>query len=131
PATAAAPASTTSAAPAPHDDAADVVSTVRAWAAAWSRKDVAAYTAFYVGDFTGKATSRQAWETSRAARIEAASHLRVEVSKLQATVDGDTARVRFRQRYRSKSLQSSESKTLELTRMPGGQWLIRQESTDR
>ena len=122
----------TAAAPKPVPSAAnpvgDVEAAVRAWAAAWSRRDLTAYYAAYTGDFSGQAHSHRAWEEDRRVRIATKRHIKVEITDLRVSVNGDRAQARFRQGYESDALTTSGHKTLELTRAASGRWLIRQES---
>ncbi|MBI3141132.1 MAG: tetratricopeptide repeat protein [Rhodocyclales bacterium] len=102
--------------------------TVRDWAAAWSKKDVKAYLAFYAKDFqVPGGEAREAWEAERARRVGKPGAIQVTVENLQVAMDGaDRATVRFRQHYKSASLKSSSSKALVLVRREG-RWLIQQE----
>jgi len=127
-----APAPAVAAAPAPAPAAAgngiaEVEAAVRAWAAAWSRRDMPAYFGAYTADFTGSAKSHRAWEDDRKARIAPRRHITVEVGDLRVSVNGDKAQAQFRQSYQSDALSTSGRKSLELVRS-GGKWLIRQES---
>jgi len=115
------------AAPAPSSGVAEVEAAVRAWAAAWSRRDMPAYLGAYTPDFTGSARSHRAWEDDRKARIAPRRRIAVEISDLRVSVNGDKAQAKFRQSYQSDALSTSGGKTLELVRS-GGKWLIRQES---
>ncbi|MDW8324330.1 MAG: tetratricopeptide repeat protein [Burkholderiales bacterium] len=104
-----------------------VEQTVRDWAAAWSRQDVAAYLAFYAPDFTPpRGQDRAAWEAERRQRLTAPSRIKVEVSDLRVDLKGEQAQVRFRQRYESDRLSGTYGKTLVLRRVDG-QWKIVQE----
>jgi Flp pilus assembly protein TadD/ketosteroid isomerase-like protein len=107
---------------------AEVEAAVRAWAAAWSHRDMAGYLGAYTADFTGNARSHKAWEDDRRARIEPRKHISVGISELRVSVNGDKAEARFRQSYESDTLNTSGHKTLSLVRAPSGKWLIRQES---
>jgi Flp pilus assembly protein TadD/ketosteroid isomerase-like protein len=134
PASAAAPrpaatAATSAPAPAATGNAIhEVEAAVRAWAAAWSRRDVAAYVAAYTPDFTGSAKSHAAWEEDRKARIAPRKRISVELTELRVSVNGDKAEAHFKQVYQSDTLNNTVHKTLALTRTPAGKWLIRQES---
>ncbi len=110
------------------DEARDVNAAVRAWAAAWARKDIDAYFEAYVPDFRGNERSPAAWEHSRRQRILGKNRISVEISGLTIEVNGDRARASFRQDYVSDALTSSDQKTLELVKR-NGQWLIRRETT--
>lgn len=107
---------------------ADVESAVKAWAAAWSRRDMAAYYAAYAGEYAGQAGSRKAWEQERKDRIASRKSIQVGVSNLRVSVNGERATARFRQSYESDSLSVTSTKTLEFSRAGNGKWVIRQES---
>ncbi len=118
-------------APAANNNAtaiADVEGAVHAWAAAWSRRDLSGYVGSYTSDFATAGKSHKAWEEDRKARIVPRKHIKVDVSELRITVNGDKAEARFRQTYESDSLNTSGRKTLELVRGANGRWLIKQES---
>jgi len=125
---AAAPKASTPASPAAASGAAnEVEAAVRAWAAAWSKRDMAAYYAAYSPDFRGQAASRKAWEQDRRDRIATRKQIKVELQDLKITVEGDQATARFRQVYASDALSTTGRKTLQLVRM-NGHWLIKQEA---
>lgn len=113
--------------PAATAENADAETAVRAWAKAWSQRDMAAYYAAYSPDFKGQATSRKAWEQDRRDRIATRKQIKVELRDLQLSADGDRATAKFRQVYSSDTLSATSRKTLQLARV-GGRWLIRQES---
>jgi len=107
----------------------DVEAAVKAWAAAWSARDMKAYLAAYGKQFDppGK-TSRADWEKEREARIVGKSRIQVTLSDLSVNVKGDRATARFHQAYSADSLNVASRKTLELVRNQG-RWLIVREST--
>lgn len=135
PAPAAAASPTPSAAPAaaaspaaPASGIAEVETAVRAWAAAWSARDVERYLAAYAPDFTpARKQDRKRWEAERRTRIANKSAISVGVEDLVISVSGQTASARFKQVYSAGKLKSTDRKTLELQRV-GSQWLIRKES---
>ncbi len=136
PAPAPAPAPVPAPAPAPapskqesEDSAAerDVASAVRAWAEAWSRKDMGDYFAAYAKDFDG-GKSRKAWEQERRERITGKRSISVKVSGLKVSVNGNKATAQFRQEYKADNLSVSSGKRLDLVRN-GGNWVIVKEST--
>ena len=108
---------------------AEVIDTVRAWAKAWSAKDVDAYLAYYAKDFkTPGGEAREAWEKTRRQRISAPKSISVtvEAPKVSVAPNGQ-ASVTFRQGYRSDLLKpTAATKTLVLARSDG-RWLIQQE----
>ncbi|HET6720688.1 MAG TPA: tetratricopeptide repeat protein [Rhodocyclaceae bacterium] len=113
------------AAPAPAEDPAKAL---KAWADAWSRKDVKAYLAAYAPDFRPPGgQNRKAWENERAGRIRKPGAIVVEIEKIAVeSNNGEQATVKFRQNYRSANLKSSAAKTIVFVRH-NGRWLIQQE----
>jgi len=107
----------------------EVEAAVHAWAAAWQARDMKDYLAAYAKDFrTPAKQTRAAWEAERKARIMGKSRIKVVVSNLNVTVQGNKATARFRQDYSADTLNVTSRKTLELIKS-GDQWLIVQEST--
>ncbi len=102
---------------------------VRAWARAWSDKNMALYLAAYDPGFeTPGQQSRSAWEQDRRLRITGKSRITVDLLELQITVKGPRAVAKFRQDYKADALAVLSRKTLELTRT-GDRWLIVKESS--
>lgn len=140
PAPAVAPAVATSVTPAPtatvqavvganNDGNKQIDQAVQAWATAWSSKNMNVYLASYAKGFIPpKSQSRRAWEEERRERIMGKSRISVKVNNLKTTVNGTTAKVKFRQDYAADALATSSLKTLELTKV-GDRWLIAKEST--
>ena len=106
----------------------DLVQVVNAWAAAWSKRNVDAYLAFYAKDFkTPKGEARADWEEGRRARILAPKSISVEVEGPKVSMDGDKqGSVTFRQRYKSDTITANGMKTLVLVKTDAG-WRIQQE----
>ncbi|MDQ0082739.1 ketosteroid isomerase-like protein [Variovorax boronicumulans] len=126
---AAAPAPVSAAAPAdPTSSIREVEAAVRAWAAAWSARDVVRYLAAYAPDFTPpRGQDRKAWEADRRARITDKTTISVSIDSLVISVQGQAASASFQQTYSADKLREKSRKTLELQRV-GNQWLIRKES---
>jgi ketosteroid isomerase-like protein len=102
---------------------------IKAWAAAWSTKDVKSYLAAYGKDFdTPGSMKRSAWEEERRQRITSKSTISVRINGLNVTVNGNKAVAKFRQDYRADELAFSSQKTLDLVKV-GEKWLIVREST--
>lgn len=100
------------------------------WADAWSRRDVDRYLAAYAPDFQPpRGESRQQWERQRRARIMGRTRIDIDIRDLAIAVEGDVARVRFVQDYRSDKRRESTIKTLTLVK-PERTWLIRQEESE-
>ena len=127
PPVAAAPAAVTKSVPEASNAGGDIGKTLDAWAAAWSKKNVKAYLAFYAKNFQTPSGSRAAWEAERNKRINKPGSIQVSIENLKVSQESaDRATVRFRQHYRSASLKSSSNKVLVLVRHEG-KWLIQQE----
>lgn len=121
---AAAPANPTN----PVTHLAEVETAVRAWAAAWSARDVERYLAAYASDFTpARGQTRERWEADRRTRITGKSRISVGIEGLVISIQGMSANAQFRQIYSADALTETDRKTLELQRV-GTRWLIRKES---
>ena len=107
----------------------EVEAAVRAWAQAWSAKDMSAYLGSYANNFDppGK-QARKAWESDRRARIVGKSIITVNLSNLSVTVQGNRSTAKFKQDYSADTLNISSRKTLDLTKV-GERWVIVREST--
>ena len=107
----------------------EVTAVVRAWADAWSEKDIDTYLASYGANFdTPGSQSRNAWEADRRARILGKSRISVKLSNLSVVVQGSKAVAKFKQDYSANSLNVSSRKTLDLAKV-GERWVIVKEST--
>lgn len=105
----------------------DVSAAIANWADAWSRKDVKGYLAAYAANFAVPGgRSRRQWEAQRRARIVGKSRIEVKVEALEISVDGNIAKARFQQHYRSNRLTETSTKTLTLVKT-NQKWLIQQE----
>jgi ketosteroid isomerase-like protein len=121
------PAATVSAASGNADK--EVEAVVRAWAAAWSGKDMNSYLGSYGKDFaTPRGQARKAWEDDRKSRIVGKSRISVKIDNLAVAVKGDKATARFKQIYSADSLNVSSRKTLDLAKA-ADRWVIVKEST--
>ncbi|MFN0039096.1 MAG: tetratricopeptide repeat protein [Burkholderiales bacterium] len=109
-------------------DASDVMATVDAWAKAWSLRDAAAYLSHYAPEFqVPGGEARAAWEATRRDRITKPKSIEVTVvsPKVQFENNGQ-AQVKFRQVYKSDTLNTSGAKTLTLVKAKD-RWQIVQE----
>jgi tetratricopeptide (TPR) repeat protein len=100
----------------------------RAWAAAWSRKDVPGYLSHYANDFkTPNGESRSDWEKFRTQRVSAPKKIEVEIQSPKVSISGDNAAsITFRQVYRSDIVKATGTKTLIMVKS-NGRWLIHEE----
>jgi tetratricopeptide (TPR) repeat protein len=133
--TAAAPKPAATSAPKPSQTAASstpagnqqtaVVTAVSNWAQAWSEQDVTAYLSHYAPNFDPPGElSRSDWEKQRRSRVSRPKLIQVEVTEPKVSFNGaESAVVRFRQHYKSDTIDSTGYKTLTMTRSNQG-WLI-------
>ena len=105
-----------------------MIALVNSWAAAWSKRNVDAYLAFYAKDFkTPKGEPRAEWEQGRRTRILAPKSISVEADAPKVSMTGDRqASVTFRQRYKSDTISANSMKTLVVVKTDAG-WRIQQE----
>lgn len=127
----AAPAATDPQAPAQEasglDAKQEVEATVEAWRSAWSKKDVDTYLAAYAPEFKpADGLELDAWRKQRLERLALAKDIQVDVVDPTTEVNGETATVRFQQRYQAGTFKDRMRKQLTLTRR-GGQWKITEE----
>lgn len=110
-------------------DASAVREAVRAWALAWSQRNVDAYIAAYSADYPGSQArmTRQVWLDQRRTRILARKHISVELSDIRLTRQGDRFVVSFIQHYRSDGPNDQSRKRLVLA-LENGRWLIQRET---
>ncbi|MFY7867802.1 tetratricopeptide repeat protein [Roseateles sp.] len=101
---------------------------LRAWAQAWSQRNMSEYYSAYAPDFKGKSPSRKAWEQERHARIMGKKKITVSLSNIQIKVNGDKASIRVRQDYDSDALDVRSTKNFEMRKNKQGEWLITQEN---
>lgn len=123
-----APAPAPTSAAAPVDGTREAEQAVRAWAQAWSERNMNAYLAAYDPAFETGKQSRSAWEQERRARILGKSRITVNLLELQITVKGNHAVAKFRQDYKADALAVLSRKTLELAKT-GNRWLIVKEGS--
>lgn len=104
-----------------------VLATVQAWANAWMAQDVAAYLAHYDAEFrVPGGRTRAEWEALRHERITRPAFIRLNLSQIRAELQGDTATVRFRQRFESNTFRGTDNKVLTLVNRNGA-WKIVEE----
>jgi len=102
---------------------------VKAWAAAWSGKDYAAYSGFYAPSFVpADGSSRDSWAKQREQRLAKPTQVQVEVSNFSVKeVAKDVFVTEFEQHYSSDSYSDRTLKALQWVKV-GGQWLIVRET---
>lgn len=108
--------------------AASVEQALDGWAAAWSDQDPERYLSFYDASFeTPDNLSRTAWTDQRRQRLRAPQSIRVRVSDIEIeSWNGDRARVRAYQSYRTETRSLGTWKRFDLVWRDGG-WRIARE----
>ena len=110
------------------DEAREVNAAVRAWAAAWERKDMNSYFAAYEPGFHGNEFNASSWQAARRMRILGKSKISLELTGLTVEMlPNDIAKATFRQDYAADRLRASSPKVMELVKR-NGRWLVRKES---
>jgi murein L,D-transpeptidase YafK len=109
-------------------DADAVLSAVNGWARAWSHKNADAYLGYYAPTFqVPGGEARSSWEATRRERIIKPKLIEVTVASPRVSFDADgRAVVKFRQGYKSDTLNTSGAKTLVLVKN-NERWQIVQE----
>ena len=107
------------------------MTTIQAWAAAWSRKDVSTYLGFYSEEFA-PSEGRAAWEALRRQRLNISDSIEIELvePKIRKLPSGNVEVV-FRQRYRAGTTHLTTRKKIELRREVPGWKILREESAAR
>jgi adhesin transport system outer membrane protein len=103
---------------------------LQSWRAAWSKRDVDAYLAFYAPNFVpATGADLNAWKDKRREFLGRAADIVVEIADLTVTLtDATHASMVFKQTYRSANYQDVVTKTLQWVRV-GERWLITRESS--
>jgi ketosteroid isomerase-like protein len=105
-----------------------VLDAVNGWARAWSNKNPDAYLSYYAPEFqVPGGEARAKWEATRRERIIKPKMIQVSVGSPKVSFDADGhAVIKFRQGYKSDTLNTSGAKTLILVKN-NDRWQILQE----
>lgn len=102
----------------------DPAVTLRRWAEAWAKQDVAAYLSFYGPKFVPPGNQgRSQWEQQRQRALTRPKWIKVEFGELEVARTGDEVRLEFVQTYRSDVYRDRVRKALVLGR-DGERWAI-------
>ncbi|WP_432719786.1 tetratricopeptide repeat protein [Jeongeupia wiesaeckerbachi] len=110
----------------------DVIAAVQRWAQNWDKQNVEGYLAAYTRTYAPAGLNHKDWEKQRRTLVGGPKSIEVKLSDIRVDFGDDdkTAKVRFRQSYRSDRLTSTTGKTLVLEKS-GGDWLISDERSGR
>ncbi|MEW6677569.1 MAG: tetratricopeptide repeat protein [Pseudomonadota bacterium] len=105
----------------------EALAALHAWATAWMSQDVDVYLSHYDADFkTPGGASREAWEATRRDRLTRPSYIKLDLSQIKVDVAGETATLRFRQRYESNTYKGTDRKIIKMINRDGA-WKIVEE----
>jgi adhesin transport system outer membrane protein len=121
-------------APAPVASAAgerEVADALKAWALAWSSRNLQGYLDSYAQTFApAGGGDRATWAGSRKRAISGAGEIRLDVADIKVAMkDAQHAVTTFRQSYRAANYQDVVAKTLEWHKIDG-KWLIVRETSE-
>ena len=96
------------------------------WRKSWSARQLDAYLAYYGSAFPNRAS----FIRRKTIIIQAASSIEVVIDNLKVSVNGNEARVQFRQSYKSDKFQSVDQKELVWVRENGRLVIVAENSRD-
>jgi tetratricopeptide (TPR) repeat protein len=112
----------------PHPDALEAV---KAWAKAWSDRDVDTYLAAYVPGYHPVGVAHGDWAGKRRERILAPKWIKLDVQDPKMVLSSpDRAEVVYRQVYQAEGARLTSRKRIELTLLDG-EWKIEEEKEAR
>ena len=104
-----------------------VTNTIKAWAQAWSDKDVEGYLSYYADNFKPARGTAARWRSERKLRLTKPRYIRVGLTEIKLVQLGDrAARVELVQTYESNTYQDVSRKRLDLV-LSDGKWKITRE----
>lgn len=111
--------------PTPSAEDQQILAFAQGWAMAWSSGDAERYLSYYSEQFLPESkTSFTTWAAQRRQRITPDQGIQVEIEETQVVLRTDeSAEIRFRQLYQSKTLKARSNKLLTLS-WQNGQWKI-------
>lgn len=102
----------------------EITDALKAWAAAWSGRNVVAYLDAYAPNFSPATGGRAAWAEGRKRTLGKAGDINLELSDINVVMkDASHATSSFRQAYRATGYQDTVRKTLEWQKADG-RWRI-------
>jgi ketosteroid isomerase-like protein len=121
------------AASAPADTRALAADLIGQWAAAWSRRDVEGYIAFYSKQFVPPENlTREAWQKKRRERILSKQEILVTIDDLNVDmIEGNRAIARFAQTYEADKYRESRAPKTLILAFEDNAWRIAAEINSR
>ena len=107
-----------------------IESMLEGWRNAWQGKDIEAYLAQYSDGFRSAwGASKAPWAEKRRSIIANSREIDIRLENISSRVDGESATVRFTQRYNSANYSDVVNKRLDLS-LESGEWKITREVTE-
>jgi tetratricopeptide (TPR) repeat protein len=104
----------------------DVLIAVNKWLNSWRAGNMEAYRSCYDESFESKNMKLDEWITYKANVRDKSKNIKIGIENIKISVDGDTAKAVFTQKYSSSILKDKGQKTLELKKS-GNDWKIYKE----
>jgi len=104
----------------------DINNLVTKWRSSWESGNMKTYRSCYASDFQSREMDLDAWILHKSNVRQKNKNIRVGISNLQISVNGNTARASFVQQYSSSAFNTKGKKTLELKKV-GERWKIHRE----
>ncbi len=101
--------------------------TIQKWLAAWSSKNMDAYSGFYADNFSSDGLGKKAWVKRKNQIFKKNTYITVTGTDFQITQKKDRCDIRFFQNYESSIFSTKGTKHLKLVRK-GGLWKIFREN---
>jgi len=109
------------------DHQALITSTIKSWASAWSKQDVAAYLSYYADSFKPARGSASKWRAQRQARLTKPKFIRISLDKIKLLkINEKSARIELVQTYESNTYKDKSRKRFNMV-LVNGQWKINRE----
>ena len=109
---------------------AEVRRTIEGWKAAWEKKALDDYLAFYAADFAGDGMDLAGWGAHKEKVFARAGSIRIDIEGLRVRESDGGAIAEFTQVYTSGSYSDRGAKVLDLRRVDGA-WRIARESFEK
>jgi lipopolysaccharide export system protein LptA len=104
----------------------EVIEFLKQWRNAWAQKEVERYLEYYARDFSSDGKNRAEWGRHKMGLFKRKSFVKIEMSGIEVSLEGDMARVTFIQKYYSDDYSDYGMKSMELVREENA-WKISRE----
>jgi murein L,D-transpeptidase YafK len=115
----------------PTEEEKRLIDRVESWRRAWEQKQLNEYVDHYHPEFVSKGKDILQWKAYKGALNKRNRSISVKISGVRVGIEGQTARVYFRQNYRSDTFKSRSYKILEFKKQDGIWKIFRENSSIR